>query len=314
MKPLKTGCPILTSMRRRLPNKDHDDYLNLVEFLVGDRVTVSGDTPLKELYGEDEEKHPMFGKVSGRPAIIKRLSKDGKSLEAEEQANAADLCFEAGSLNAIPTERLDPINDANAFGSRDGVNVTGAEHHSTNNTDDHASVNGWYEKKCGHIHGQPKCWDNKTRPKSREYNYRNREFNQVAVVEFDVTDSIGRWYYEKSDGYFIYREVLPRTYKRCTECNKIIYAEKAELLNKRNCDHVDRAGNRDCEEEAFKVWYICGPDGQPRYMHRHQQPFINQLTRNKWKAFNESAPDDDLLPKKKHVREDQNLRVVEYSN
>merc|ERR1711964_648177 len=98
---------------------------------------------------------------------------------------------------------------------------------------------------------------------------------------------------------------IDKKLKRCSKCADILKVAVCgpELPeNCPQCGHEDKSGKW-YKEEAICVWYICGPDGRPRYMHRHPIDSINKLTRNKWKVFDTSA--------RKNWRQDENLRVVE---
>merc|ERR1711964_16660 len=221
--------------------------------------------------------------VRGRQAIIKKLS----------QITDADLDVFVGKdgktkfCGGILLKDLEPIVDR-PDGAPDAtaVYVSGAKD---------ASMNGWYTKRFSY---DAPIW---MADRNTDFRY-NRE---------------AYFYKNVSNGYFIYQEKVKtkQTIKRCTlirnfrlgtKCDAIVYRDE-----NKNCRHDDEpttSSSHHIKKDVICVWYICSPDGTRRYRHRHPMNFINQLTRNNWKAYDRSAP--------KHLREVkvQNLRVVEYPN
>jgi len=312
MMPLKhAACPILTrtSMRRRLANKDHSDYLdahlNRTNFLVGDRVTVDTAVLKKRL-----------PKQQGNTAIIKEFTGN----------TAAWLYFEdTKEYNrsvAFETRFLEPIDCPDDAPDGTAVYVSGAE------APDDDQVNGWYAKKDASQQQQPVNWKNRSQKKFWT-DFRGT-MCRSAVDHFYENDSTGYFIYRQKaycpncDGYGVEKSNIHVECARCkgsgarklklcasTKCVAILRYEDRNAERCPNCKQniaIDDKTGKWYKEDAAGLWYICGPDGQPRYKHKHPMSSINQLTRNNWKAL------DYRTYRTKDWRQDQNLRVVEYPN
>merc|ERR1711964_352365 len=135
--------------------------------------------------------------------------------------------------------------------------------------------------------------------------------------------------YDGVNGWYVKKQVSPKHQQPRNWSN-----ERHEFYEVRAVDHFyENADGYYIYQRRVgrkKIWYICGPNGKSRYMHKHRKDNINELTRDNWKVRDAGKCQREIDGKKDpHATKkdcwtpcqwvyldprDRNLRVVEYPN